>query len=367
MRSTRVRVIDTTQIWAGPTAGRVLAEFGADVVKINDTSGDVMSHLHVNSGKRSLLLDLRSAAGRDVLWRLAETSDVFIQNFRKGTAERLGIGYDDVRARRADILYASVSAYGYDGPRGADRGWEPVGQATTGMQLRMGGDAPAMQPFALCDYGTGMMGAFSVLLALFHRGRTGEGERVQAALSMTGTLHQTSFMFEYEGRTWDEPSGRAARGAGPLQRLYRAADGWFVLGARPGDRPRLAAATGIAGLAAMDGGALEQALETRFATEPTATWVDRLTAAGIGAHALVDLETVLEDPWVRRHRLTVVREHEGVGAVRMVGPSPRLSMTPVRVTEPARPPGADGPTVLVELGLGDVLGELLSARAIAVP
>ena len=85
-----IRVIDTTQIWAGPTAGRVLAEYGAEVVKINDTSGEVLSHLHVNSGKQSLLLDLRSQAGLEVLWRLVERSNVFMQNFKLGTARADG-------------------------------------------------------------------------------------------------------------------------------------------------------------------------------------------------------------------------------------------------------------------------------------
>ncbi len=227
-----IRVVDTTQIWAGPTAGRVLAEYGADVIKINDTSGDVLSHLHVNSGKRSLLLDLQSPAGLNVLWKLVERSDVFMQNFRKGTAERLGMGYAQVREHQPAIVYSSVSAYGHDGPRGADRGWEPVGQAATGMELRMGGGTPAMQPYALCDYGTGLMGAYSILLGLFHQARTGEGQTVQASLSMTGTLHQTPFMFTYEGRRWDEPAGQQALGSGPLQRLYKGNDGWLFLGAR---------------------------------------------------------------------------------------------------------------------------------------
>ena len=171
-------MIDTTQIWAGPTAGRVLAEYGAEVVKINDTSGEVLSHLHVNSGKQSLLLDLRSQAGLEVLWRLVERSNVFMQNFKLGTAERMGIGHEAVASHRPDIVYASVSAYGYDGPRGDHRGWEPVGQSFTGMALRMGGGEPAMQPFAGCDYGTGLMGAFAILLGLFHQLRTGEGQQV---------------------------------------------------------------------------------------------------------------------------------------------------------------------------------------------
>jgi len=362
-----VRVIDTTQIWAGPTAGRVLAEYGADVVKINDTSGDILSHLHVNSGKRSLLLDLRSEAGLKVLWKLVERSDVFMQNFARGTADRLGIGYAQVRAHRPDIIYSSVSAYGHDGPRGADRGWEPVGQAATGMQERMGGAVPMMQPWALCDYGTGLMGAFSVLLGLFHRARTGNGQRVEAALSMTGTLHQTPFMFSHAGRVWDEPRGPGAKGSGPLQRLYRAADGWLFLGAKANDLPKLAAVPGFEGIERVSGDALEQQLAARFQRDSADASVARLIAAGVGAHRLVDLEEIMEDAWVKTHRLSVVREHEGAGLVRMVGPSPRLSATPVRVASPARPPGADGPAVLSEIGLGEQMEALVQDGVVVLP
>jgi crotonobetainyl-CoA:carnitine CoA-transferase CaiB-like acyl-CoA transferase len=362
-----IRVIDTTQIWAGPTAGRVLAEYGADVVKINDTSGDVLSHIHVNSGKRSLLLDLQSPAGLNVLWKLIERAQVFTQNFAMGTAERLGIGYDEVRAHRPDIVYSSISAYGYGGPRGGDRGWEPVGQAATGMELRMGGDSPQTQPFALCDYGTGLMGAFSVLLGLFHQARSGEGQQVQAALSMTGTLHQTPFMFDYEGRTWNEPTGPGAKGEGALQRLYEAEDRWFFLGARESELPLLEAVVGLGGLHDLDESALTAALTERFSTAAADAWVAKLTAAGLGAHALVTLEEVMEDPWAKEHDLSVVRDHEGVGPVRMVGPSPRLSATPVHVTDPARSPGADGPDVLTDLGMADAIDALVNEGAIALP
>ncbi|MGE3074572.1 MAG: CaiB/BaiF CoA transferase family protein [Dehalococcoidia bacterium] len=362
-----IRVIDTTHIWAGPTAGRVLAEYGAEVIKINDTSGDVLSHLHVNSGKQSLLLNLQSPAGMNVLWKIIERSDVFMQNFRKGTAERLGFGEDAVREHQPDIVYSSVSAYGYDGPRGADRGWEPVGQAATGMQLRMGGGTPAMQPYALCDYGTGLMGAYSILLGLYHRARTGEGQAVQASLSMTGTFHQTPFMFSYEGRRWDEPAGKDVRGSGALQRLYRASDGWIFLGMREDQPGLLDKVEGLAGVAGLTGEALETELAKRFAGVPAGDLVARLQSAGLGAHRLVDLEEVLEDSWVKAHNLTVVRDHEGVGPVRMVGPSPRLSETPVRIPAPARPPGADGPDVLAAVGLNDTTPELVRDGVVAVP
>jgi crotonobetainyl-CoA:carnitine CoA-transferase CaiB-like acyl-CoA transferase len=306
-----------------------------------------------------------------VLWKLVERAQVFIQNFTLGTADRLGIGEDAVRAHRGDIVYASVSAYGYNGPRGDHRGWEPLGQAVSGMELRMGGGRPTMQPFAVCDYGTGLMAAYAVLLGLFPQLRSGEGQHVQAALSMTGTLHQTPFMFDYEGHVHDEPAGPSAKGTGALQRLYEASDGWFFLGARDAELGAVGAVAGIEDGAlddtALDDAALVQRLATRFTTQPVAHWVAALTSAGLGAHALATIEEVMEDPWVQAHDLSVVREHEGVGAVRMVGPSPRLSGTPVRVTSPARRPGADAPAVLSDLGIAHDLDALTEERALVVP
>ena len=188
------------------------------------------------------------------------------------------------------------------------------------MALRMGGGEPATQPFAVCDYGTGLMGAFAILLGLFHQLRTGEGQQVQGALSMTGTLHQTPFMYDYEGRSWDEPTGPTAKGSGPLQRLYQASDGWFFLGARPGELANVAALAGLEDAGSLDGDDLAAALAAGFATRTVEEWVDALTSAGLGAHALVTIEDVMEDPWVQAHNLSVVRQHEGVGEVRMVGP-----------------------------------------------
>ncbi len=362
-----VQVLDLTQVYAGPTAGRVLAEFGADVIKINGPHLSVADNLHLNRGKRSLLLDVGTDAGKQVLWRLLEDADVFMQNFTYGTADRMGIGYADILARRPAIVYSSISAHNYDGPWAARRGYEPMGQAATGMQKRFGGDGqPAGQAFALNDYGTGVLGAFSVLLGLFHSRRTGQGQHVQASLSQTGTLHQSPFMITYEGKVWDEPSGVDQLGYGPLQRLYEAQDGWFYLGARRADLPRLEAALGVA-LAGLDDDALGTTLERCFAGGAAAEWCRRLVDAGVGAHVLVDRADLMTDPWVVEHGLSITREHERVGLVTQTGPSARLSRTPVTPGAPARPPGSDGPDILREIGLDESLSELRERDVVAVP
>jgi crotonobetainyl-CoA:carnitine CoA-transferase CaiB-like acyl-CoA transferase len=317
----------------------------------------------VNSGKKSILLDITVPEGRDALWRLLDSANAFLQNFRLGVAERLGLAEDDVRARRPDIVYSSVSAYGYEGPRRADRGWESLGQAVSGMQERLGGDGqPSSARYQVCDYGTGMLSAFAILLGLYHQICTGEGQHVQASLARTGTYHQVPFMLAYEGRTWDEPRGKEVRGFGVTDRLYRAADRWLYL-ATPSVE-RLASVEGLEGIDLSADG-LETRLEAAFAKADAETWVARLTRAGIAAHVVLQLEEVMDDPATIAQGLSVKRDHPGAGVVRAPGTAPRLSLTPSRLAYPATLPGWNGREVLALAGLADQADELI-AKGIVV-
>jgi crotonobetainyl-CoA:carnitine CoA-transferase CaiB-like acyl-CoA transferase len=362
------RVLDLTQVLAGPTSGRTLAEFGADVIKINDPKQSILTHTDVNRGKHTVLLDLETPAGLEVFWRLVEDADVVMQNFRLGTAERLGIGYEQVRARKPDIVYTSVSAYGYDGPWGNRRGYETMGQATSGLQVRAGGDGPPTgQPFAVNDYGTGLLGALATVFGLFHRARTGEGLHVAAALAYTATIHESPYFNWYEGKRWDEPRGQRALGRGALHRLYQAGDGWFFLGARPEDLPRLATVSGLEGIDGLSGEALAAFLAERLRGNTVAYWVEALTAADAGAHRLVSIAELKDDPWVQEHGLAVTREHDGEEVLTTLGPAARLSRTPMTAGRPVPQPGADAPAILTAIGMRDRLDELVRSGALAVP
>ncbi len=136
-----VRVLDLCIVLAGPTCGRTLGEFGADVIKIDDPSRPYYyaGNLDVNRGKRSIQIDLKNEQGRQVFWELVETAGVVVENIRKGSLARLGLGYDEVRKRCPDIVYTSLNAFGYDGPWASRPGWEQLAQATTGIQVRRGG------------------------------------------------------------------------------------------------------------------------------------------------------------------------------------------------------------------------------------
>jgi crotonobetainyl-CoA:carnitine CoA-transferase CaiB-like acyl-CoA transferase len=369
---------------AGPCAGRILVEYGADVIKINSATAGVVpaefstsgrpadpgnqQHEHLNRGKRSILLDVASPQGREVFWQLVEKADVVMQNFPLGTAERYGIDYEAARAHKPDIIYFSLSAYGYEGPMGAWRGYEGNAQAATGLMDRFGGDGPPMsQPFLLDDYGTGVRGAFGIALAVYHRLQTGRGQHVMTALVETASYHQAAYLLDYAGKAWDEPRGPAALGQGPLQRLYKAKDAWFFLGAADEDLPRLAEIAGLDGIAGLRGRELELGLEHRFAREPLAVWLDRLRGYSIGAHGLDRMRDLMESPWSKAHGLSITQQIEEVGAVQMPGVAPRMSRTPPRPGFPVRPPGADLPQVLEEHGLADRLPDLVRASAVRFP
>ncbi|HEY2287292.1 MAG TPA: CoA transferase, partial [Streptosporangiaceae bacterium] len=357
-----VRVVDLAIVLAGPTCGRTLAEFGADVIKVEMPPERARRSLgaapgvsavmrafnvDVNRGKRSIVLDLKTEAGRELLWELIDQADVMVENFRGGVIDALGFGYEAVRARRPGLVYASLNTYGYTGPWRNRPGHEQLAQTVSGMAERYGGDGPPLlqNVGALDDYGTGLLGAYAVIAALLHRDRTGDGQRVTTALARTAGTLQSPFFYEFSGQNGVVPRGQDARGYQPLQQLYAGSDGtWFFLGAGAG---------GLAGVEGLDGLPAEPSsadLAARLAREPAEVWLARLAAAGAGAHRVVPLAELMADPWVRAHGLITEREHEGLGPVTHPGPAVRMSVTPVRVGRPAPLPGADRESVLAQLG-----------------
>ena len=363
-----VKVLDLCIILAGPTMGRTLAEYGANVIKIDNPrrGSTVARHNDINRGKRSILLDLRSEEGRDVFWKLLEDADVVAQNYRAGSLERLGLGYEAVKKRKPDIVYASLNAYGHMGPWAERPGHEGFAQATAGMTRRFGGDGmPESQPNPVNDYGTGFMGAYGVALALLHRQRTGEGQHIDSALAYTAMTLQSPFMQLYEGKQWNETSGQDALGTGPLHQAYQASDGWFFIGVPASALARLSGLEGLSGIDSLRGDALASSLEERFQGNSVAFWVERLAAAGIGAQRVVtNVRELMTDPWVESHGLSITREHDELGPVTTCGPAPRLSRTPVRPGIPAPKPGSHAREILEEHGLGSHYQTLLDSGVI---
>ena len=361
-----VRVLDLCIVLAGPTCGRTLGEFGADVIKIDDPSRpyDYGGNLDVNRGKRSIQIDLKKEEGRQVFWKLLETADVVVENNRKGSLARLGLGYDEVRKRRPDIVYASLNAFGYDGPWAERPGWEQLAQATTGIQVRRGGRdaAPQLLPYPMNDYATGLLGAYSVALALHERSRTGQGQSVDGGLALTACLLQSPYFVDYEGFQRFEPEGLDVRGFSALSRLYRAADGWLYLHcpneAAWDDLTRLPEFAHLCGDSRFSSAeerersdaAVVDVISAVLATKGREHWIKALAQTNASIIENMAIPDFHNDPHVRRAGLIVGREHPGMGMADHLGAVARLSGTPARVGRPTPVLGAETDEILAEAG-----------------
>lgn len=360
-----VKVVDLGIILASPTAGRTLAEFGADVIKIDSAHRNPVNwHNDVNRAKRMILLDLKKPDGLEVFWKLMEGADVMLENFRMGVADKLGIGYEAARERNPGIVYSSVNAYGRPGKYAKRPGREVLAQGIAGMQLRLGSEVPVINPFNGCDYCTGLMSVYGILLSLFARRRTGRGQWVNSALIYGATLLQTNLLQDHAGKVWDEPHGQDCLGTGPLYRAYECSDGWLFMAAQDCG---IAGCRELADICALSGIELERALEHRFRERRATEWVDALARAGIAAQPIaLKLTALTEDPIVRNLGLAITREHAELGMVTTVAPGIKLSRTPVTAGCPAPKPGADAAELLAEIGMGDNLERLVREGVVVI-
>ena len=297
--------------------------------------------------------------------KLLETADVVVENNRKGAMARMGLGYDELRKRKPDIVYASTNAFGYDGPWAERPGWEQLAQATTGIQVRRGGrdSAPQLLPYPMNDYGTGLLGAFSIALALHERNRTGKGQSLSdGGLALTACLLQSPYFLDYDGYVRDDPEGLDVRRVSALSGLYQASDGWFCLHCP--DDSTWAALTSLPELASLSSDdrfrtadsrkhndpALQEALSAVFAQGSRQGWIGSLNNAGVSAIENQAIPDYHDDPNVRKAGLIVSRDHPGMGQADHLGVVPRLSGTPARVGRPTPLLGAETNEILTEAG-----------------
>jgi formyl-CoA transferase len=374
-----VRVLEATTTWAGPMCGCLLADFGADVVKVEHPAGEVsrrsppflpgtnppLSFMHeiVNRNKRSLALDLHGDAGRALFVRLAAKSDIVIENFRPGTLDAWGIGYTAVRAVRPDVIYVSISGYGQWGPDHDRVGYDPLAQAASGfLSLNGAPDGePVKSPTFLADDLAGLHAALAALAALRHRDRTGEGQHVDVAL-LDAMLFQSTGYIALGAMGVDLPRlGNQFRIAAPAN-TYHARDGSILAGvlldshwrrlaellgrAELGDDPRYATA-----VARIERRAEVDALLADWVGERTsAEALEALCGASIPAAPVRSYAEAAADPHVRAREMLQNVERNGA-RVPITGPAAKLSRTPIRVRTAARDLGADTEAVLEELGL----------------
>ena len=361
-----VRVLDLCIILAGPTCGRTLGEFGADVIKIDDPTRilDPVGYIDVNRGKRGIMLNLKTDEGRAVFWKLVETADVIVENNRKSAVQRLGLGYEEVKKVKPDIVYASLNAFGYDGPWSERAGWEQLAQGTSGMQVRRGGrdGKPMLAPYAVNDYGTGLMGAYAVALALHERNRTGKGQSVDSGLALTAGLLQSPYFLDYDGYQREDIEGVEARGYSAGSRLYEAYDGWLYVHCPD------AAAYGslLSALKFRDIHHDSDAIAEVIRGNTIEHWMQELRPLGVSVSPNLTMEDYRNDPVVRNAGFVVTRDHTVWGSVDHSGTTARLSATPPRLGPPAPWFGMHTDEILAEAGYSAAEIEALKASGAAV-
>ena len=370
-----VRVLDFSNIVAGPAAGRSLAEHGADVIRIDPPAPQAGPYatmwfgVDVNQGKRAAVLDLKTGAGKAALARLVEGADVVLHNFLDRSARSLGIAHDQLAAINPAIVSAQIGAWtGMEpGPYDNDPSFDPVLQAATGIMARYGDgpDKPVMHAIASCvDYITGFSTAAGIAQALLARERGQGGSYVRTSLAMAAQLVQFPYMVARDGvGPGAEPSGQQARGERPGQRIYETADGWAWIGCRSGDGARLAPAVGGA-VGGADGSASAIAdavrglttgeIQARLAGIPGAGAVALRTLAEIRADRTVDAAETADrrSNWMSGGSIRMRRGPHPSGHTTTL-PLPtwvRPEEASVQHLAPAPLPGAHTAEVLAEAG-----------------
>jgi crotonobetainyl-CoA:carnitine CoA-transferase CaiB-like acyl-CoA transferase len=377
-----LKVIDLTHVMAGPTCTLMLADMGADVVKIEKTpQGDdtratvppkvgdeAAAFLMMNRNKRGVVIDLKTAGGAMVLRRLLRTADILVENFAPGVMQRLGFAYEDLRADNPGLIYCSLSGFGRTGPYKHRRGFDLVAQAMSGIMSFTGErpDGPPVKCGApLSDITAGILAAMGILAAYIHRLKTGEGQCVDTSL-FEAALIQTYWQSAIALATGVAP--RAMGSAHPLNAPYQAfeaSDGWIVVGgANQKNWLRTLEALDALELASdprFVSGAdrmahlheLEAELAPRFRVKPAAHWLYVLEQRGVPCGPVYDMLQALADPQTRARNMVVEVEHTTLGRVQTVGLPVKFSQTPGRVRTGAPIYGEHTRTVLAEHGFGE--------------
>ena len=279
-----MKVLDLTNVIAGPTIGSTLVRFGAVVTLVQpvDASVDpwntVVFGLHAQRGKKSVLLNLKSAEGQEALAKLCTEADVITMNGTDEQRHNLGLSPDRLKAINPQLILVQLDAFGgpIRGPKSDHLGYDDLAQAATGVMLRFGGGMATPEEhahFGTIDVLTGFCACVALGAALERRNRTGQGGIARASLAAAGNLIQAQFMYDFEGRaSFDEPSGREAHGWGPFYHCYQAADGWMFFAAPDERRDALRAVAELSDLAGKPADELAAELVGRFATRPVDHW-----------------------------------------------------------------------------------------------
>ena len=377
-----VRVLDVSQVMAGPFCSMLLGDMGADVIKVEPPVGgdqtrgamgfklkgsDSLGFINMNRNKRSITLDLKTDAGREVFYRLAGTADIMVENYRPGATARLGIDYPTLQALNRRLVYASISGFGQTGPWAERPGFDLIAQAMGGVMSITGhpGGPPTKAGVPVADIGCALFALYGILSAHIGAMKTGEGQYVDASLFEAAISLAIWDISEYWG-TGRVPTalGTANRMSAPYQ-AFKARDGWLVLGANNQrlwrslcdvlDRPDLMADRRFATIAdrLANRPALVGELERSLAARDTGEWVERLLAVGIPAGPILDYAEALASDHAAARNMVMEIDHPVEGKVRTIGFPVKMNGTPQTVRRPPPLLGEHTAAIVAELGLDE--------------
>ena len=377
-----LKVVDLTHVMAGPVCTLLLADLGAEVIKIErPTAGDDSRHmappfigeesaayLIVNRHKRGIVLNLKHQSGREALLRLLETADVLVENYRGGTLEKLGLGYEQLSKRFPSLIWCSISGYGRTGPYADRPGFDLMAQAMSGI-MSFTGEGPGRPPVKtgapVADITAGILGALGVAAAVAHRQRTGEGQRVETSLfeaAITHTFWQSAICFATG--TSPGPLGSAHPLDAPYQ-AFETSDGWAVIGAaNQANWLRFVEAIGRPDLAADSRfrdnvermrhfDELIAAVTPEMRKRSTQEWVATLDAAGVPVSPVLNVGDMHKDPQAIARGMIAEVKHSVLGAVKTLGNPLKFSKTPVGLGAGAPVLGEHTREVLLAHGYDD--------------
>jgi crotonobetainyl-CoA:carnitine CoA-transferase CaiB-like acyl-CoA transferase len=357
-----MRVIDLTSHLSGPYCTMILADLGADVIKVEragagddsrrmppHTNGEGWPFMLINRNKRSVALDLKDPKQLQTCADLAAKADIFVENFKPGTIDRMGLGYEKLSKVNPRLIFCSISGFGQTGPLRDRGGFDLMTQAMSGLMSVCGPEdgPPHRLPVAISDIGAGMFAVIGILGALAARGRTGRGQRVDAALydaAIAMGVYEAAGYFA----TGTPPTrlGQGHRGAVPYQ-VFQTADGWLTVGAATQqlwerfchviDRSELIQDPRFASNAerVKHRAALVPILETVMRTKSTQDWATGFTAEGIPVGPVQTYDQVFADPQVKAREMAAEIDHPAIGRQRVLGVPYKLSDTPATVRRPA--------------------------------
>ena len=377
-----IRVIELAHIMAGPCCGLMLADMGADVIKLEkapagddsrrflppDIGDESAAFLMMNRNKRGIVVDLKTAGGKQVARRLFADADVVIENYRKGTMELLGLGYETLRQDNPGLIYCEISGFGRTGPYAERGGFDLIAQGMSGL-MSITGEAPGRPPIKcgapMADITAGILGAMGVLAAYIQRAKTGQGQRVDTSLFEAGIVHTYwQSAIAMASGTAPGPMGSAHPLNAPYE-AFKTTDGWITLGAANqanwlklldlitapelGEDPRFTNNHGRITHRIE----LAKALAPIIRTRTSADWLSRLEAAGVPAGPVLDVAEMHRDPQTLARGMVTKAPHTKLGPVKTLGAPVKFSATPGGVTRGAPLLGEHTREVLAEYGYGD--------------